>query len=162
MPAMIHLDDVVLEDAARFGLLASPAFDFVREHLDVCAHCRERLAEVDEFAEWMADAPEEETGGFALARYENAQGTVFLVVTGSDSCGWEAWAIGGGYYANRNFARGGDARAWLEREFWSKGAASDSSRSPFMVEQTPDSPKVVQQPGAPANMRLQQLQLVDG
>jgi hypothetical protein len=127
-----HVDEIVLEDAVRFGLLDSPDFSAVRNHVLECPLCRERLEEMDEFASWVHKTPENETAGSITTKHDTPSGTVFLVVTGSDAAGWEARAIGGGHYVMRSFARGPDAKVWLDQ--WYSAAFRSSGikeRLPF-------------------------------
>jgi hypothetical protein len=116
-PMQTHIDETVLEDAARFGLLESPLFHSVRAHVGECLYCRDRLAEMDEFDVFLRTSCEEDISGSVTIKRETPAGTAFLLIEGNDVNGWDARAIGAGSYQTRTFVRGSDARAWLEEWF---------------------------------------------
>lgn len=110
-----HVAETALEDAARFGLLQAPSFADIRTHVLACASCRARLEEMEEFVSFLHASPAEETSGELAVKAAAGTGTVFLVIEGTDAEeGWQAHGIGGGRYETRWFAKGEDARAWLE------------------------------------------------
>jgi hypothetical protein len=112
-----HIEETVLEDAARFGLLESPLFHSVRTHVSECSYCRERLAEMDEFDLFLRDSPDEDISGHLTVKRETPTGTAFLLIDGNEIDGWTARAVGAGSYETQTFAKGSDARTWLEEWF---------------------------------------------
>jgi hypothetical protein len=111
-----HIDDLELEDYARWQEPRPAHLARLRAHLAVCPECRVRALEIAEFVDFLTADPEE-SAGHIYTYHGTGQGTVFLVVTGSDSEGWEALIIGAGRDSKRWFHRGGAAKTTLERWF---------------------------------------------
>lgn len=109
-----HVSEHLLEELASKVCFDNAGDVF--EHLSVCAVCQDRLTEIFEFVAFQQAEPSEAAGQIR-ARHELDGGTVFLVVTGSDARDWEARAIGAGLQITRRFARGREAKAWLEYLF---------------------------------------------
>lgn len=108
-----HIAEVLLEDHARGGCLSGA--DLI-EHLKDCQVCQDRLAEMREYVQFTQLDPVE-ASGHIRCRHLTPEGTVFLVVTGSDAVAWHARMIGPGIWETRDFVRGCEAKAWLERRF---------------------------------------------
>ena len=121
MRMVVHIDELRLEDCARYGSLGAPEFTDVREHIAECPSCRDRLAEMNEFLDFLRDYYEPETT--LVQQHETSGGTVFLVMSGSDSSDWTARVIGGGHYAVKTFLCGAEAQQWLAR--WAKRLAME-------------------------------------
>lgn len=116
MRTVVHVDELRLEECARQGGLNSARFLDVRRHLAGCEPCRVRLEEICEYVSFMREHPEETTGRLVLKR-ETTNGTIFLIVEGSDATDWEGRVIGAGYDFAWRFASGPGALAALERWF---------------------------------------------
>ena len=125
MQMLFHIDEVRLEDCARYGFLGAPQFADVREHVAECPNCRDRLVEMNEFIAFLEDSDEPKTT--LVQQHESSGGTVFLVMSGSDGTEWQARVIGDGHYAVKTFVRGADAQDWLEG--WRYRLSSDQPQA---------------------------------
>ena len=116
MRTTLHLDDLRIEDYLLHNELGSNRFAEFSEHLAVCEECRDRAVELSEFLSFLVSVPEE-ASGHIYARHSTPDGTLFMVVTGSDATHWDALVIGAGRDASRSYQRGASAKATLERWF---------------------------------------------
>ena len=114
--AMTHVADQRLEDLVRQDRFPCDDFAEVHDHLAVCPICQDRLNEMNEFVAFMRTMPCE-TEGQIVQRHDTPEGTLFLIVTGSDASVWEARAVGADLNIDRMFLRGDQAKAYLETWF---------------------------------------------
>lgn len=71
---------------------------------------------MEEYVAFMHDHPDDAEGRAILKR-ETTNGTVFLIIEGSDASDWEGRVVGGGFDFALRFARGPEAMTWLENWF---------------------------------------------
>jgi hypothetical protein len=116
MQTTLHYDDVRIEDYLLHSKSESMRFTELSAHLAVCAECKNRAVELSEFVSFLLSDPEETTGHI-YARHSTQDGTLFMVVTGSDATHWDALAIGAGRDESRSFRHGASAKMTLERWF---------------------------------------------
>ena len=116
MRTTLHLDDLRIEDYLLHNEPGSIRFAELSEHLAVCDDCRTRAGELSEYLSFLLSDPEE-TAGHIYARHSTQDGTLFMVVTGSDATHWDALVIGAGRDESRSYRRGASAKATLERWF---------------------------------------------